>query len=774
MEFKHITKEGTTPKGKHYIFIHACTTDKALRETVFKKLLSYEQGSRCCLWYTDVPEYIFTDEGRDKLADMAIFIPLITEDYFFLFEEKYHGKKPSDLFEDLKLRGVAVLPLLESAQLLPRFNRIFGELHAVALNLPDADQKTEEQLKRLVSDNELEERIAKEAFQGKLFLSYRKKDINEAKDVMKAIHDTDAAKAASIWFDEFLVAGRDFNKDIIAQLDDCDAMALAVTPNLLEEGNYVRETEYGEAITRGRDVLPVEAIPTSDSDLEDAFPGIKPRVNLHDKEALEDMLKEAGFSGVGSMSAFGEYLLGMAFFIPIGVEKDVERALRLLRSSADRGCVEANEQLGIMYLKGVGVKRDVDESIRRKKKAYELLMKEPVSRSNIRHINRLLYEFDGLPLLLKENDRINEANEIQQAFLDRIESSPFKDEDEFILYRVNALTDLANLFYEYDLATGREKNTDTSSSQPTSMADVMASLYGGGSSGPSDRRMREAERYADKAMALLDAYRGDDHHMATFLRVVTLDQYADLSKYKNDLRGAIRWKEKSKQLIEPLAEETGDLEHMHRSFQISNNLGLFNREGMMAARMYSDEYTEYRRLAIENLDDAVRKARQLERLSPDFRGSLVHALSNRSLMTSVASEKKNLMLECYEVYLKLLKDHDVSADVAWNFRGLGGEFSAAVFNITHFTSKNDRKPIFEKVYGTAPKGSGGGSGPSMRAGCLQWLILFTVIISVILQLTGAVDITGFLNEKLGPYGTWIAAGAVIFLYVLTCIPKMRK
>ena len=778
MQFNHLTKENTTPKGKHYLFVHACASDQALRRAVFGKLLSYEQGARCCLWYTDEPEAIFTGEGKDKLAEMAVFIPLITEDYFRLFEEKYSGSKPADFFEALQLRGVAVLPLVESAELLPRFNRIFGDIHGVALSLPDADRMAEEQLKRLLSDNELEEQIIHEAFTGKLFLSYRKKDIKEAKEIMKAIHDTEAAGAAAIWFDEFLVAGRDFNEDIIAQLNDCDAMALAVTPHLLEEGNYVRETEYQEAVTRGRDVLPVEALRTDDSDLEKAFPGIKPRVDVHDLAALEKMLNDAGFKGVDRMTPFGEYLLGMAFFIPINVEKDVDRAVRLFKSSAGRDCVEACEQLGKMYLKGIGVKRNTDEAIRYKKKAYTLLMRESVTKANIRHINRLFYEFDGLPLLLKENDRVSEANEIQQAFLDRIERSPFKDEDEFLLYRVNALTDLANLFYEYDLATGQEKGSGGPSSQPSSVADVMASLYGGGGSGTLEQRLQQAWRLADKAAALLDAYRGDDRQTAEFLRVVVLDQYADLSKYKNDLRAAIRYKEQSKKLIEPLAEETGDPEHMQRSFQISNNLGLFCREGMMASRMYSDDYQEYRKKAIGNLDDAVRKARQLERLSPDFRADFIQALSNRSLMTSVASEKKEYLLECYEVYLKLLKDHDVSADVAWTFRGLGGAFSNVIFNITHFTNKKDRRPIFEKVYGVDPgtiKGSAGsGSGPSMGAGCLQWLIILAVVVCAILQLTGAVNITGFLNDKLGPYGTWIAAGIVAVLYLLTCIPRRKR
>jgi TPR repeat protein len=118
-------------------------------------------------------------------------------------------------------------------------------------------------------------------------------------------------------------------------------MALAVTPHILEEGNYVREKEYRAARERGKDVLPVEAVHADDKEVEGAFPGIRPRVDMHNRPALEELLKKAGFKGPGSRSAFAEYLLGMAFFIPVSVEKDVERAVRLFKTSADHDCAEA-------------------------------------------------------------------------------------------------------------------------------------------------------------------------------------------------------------------------------------------------------------------------------------------------------------------------------------------------------------------------------------------------------------------------------------------------
>ena len=57
---------------------------------------------------------------------------------------------------------------------------------------------------------------------------------------MKQIHNTEYGKDAAIWFDDFLMPGEDFGKQIREMLKQADAMILSVTPNLLEKGNYVK------------------------------------------------------------------------------------------------------------------------------------------------------------------------------------------------------------------------------------------------------------------------------------------------------------------------------------------------------------------------------------------------------------------------------------------------------------------------------------------------------------------------------------------------------
>ena len=48
----------------------------------------------------------------------------------------------------------------------------------------------------------------------------------------------------AIWYDEFLIPGENFNDSIAAALEQSSLFALAVTPNLVNEPNYVMSIEY--------------------------------------------------------------------------------------------------------------------------------------------------------------------------------------------------------------------------------------------------------------------------------------------------------------------------------------------------------------------------------------------------------------------------------------------------------------------------------------------------------------------------------------------------
>ncbi|MBR2681643.1 MAG: toll/interleukin-1 receptor domain-containing protein, partial [Atopobiaceae bacterium] len=233
MTLTYHTRGNDAPKGKHYLFVHAAAEDKAAQERLVKMVLDTKDGKNYAVWCSDDPVAVFGELSSGDLGAMSVFIVLVSPEYLQLCERHAPADSLGGTFIDLRARqGVAVLPVFTSATTIAPFNRVFGDLHGINLTLPEAPRLLEEQLRSFLPDDDLRELILSEAFDGRLFLSYRKKDKEHIQRIMAVIHDTDAAGSASIWFDEFLVAGREFNDEIRSKLTESDAMVLVVTPSL--------------------------------------------------------------------------------------------------------------------------------------------------------------------------------------------------------------------------------------------------------------------------------------------------------------------------------------------------------------------------------------------------------------------------------------------------------------------------------------------------------------------------------------------------------------
>ena len=80
---------------------------------------------------------------------------------------------------------------------------------------------------------------------------------------MRLIHENEAYRDIAIWYDEFLVPGEGFNEAIKAAFEKSSLFAMAVTPHLEEDGNYVMRVEYPMARDRQEkdknyEIVPVE------------------------------------------------------------------------------------------------------------------------------------------------------------------------------------------------------------------------------------------------------------------------------------------------------------------------------------------------------------------------------------------------------------------------------------------------------------------------------------------------------------------------------------
>lgn len=107
---------------------------------------------------------------------------------------------------------------------------------------------------------------------------------------MKLIHSNEFCREIAIWYDEYLTPGEDFTDMIEAALKKSDLFVLAVTPNLVNEINYVMEIEYPMARSQGKPVIPVQMVETNTNHLRQSFKEIPDPVSAGDQSSLADVL----------------------------------------------------------------------------------------------------------------------------------------------------------------------------------------------------------------------------------------------------------------------------------------------------------------------------------------------------------------------------------------------------------------------------------------------------------------------------------------------------
>ena len=288
VELKYITKGNASPQGKPRVYFCCHPAEHgALLEPIAKEILDKQN---CALWYLEN-----ADEARDgdfwaDLSQMQLFVMPVTakllttenramEEFWFAVENH-----------------IPVLPLMQESGLEELFNAKCGDLQFLDKCTQDStaipyEEKLEKFLAGVLVGDALAQKV-RAAFDAYVFLSYRKKDRRYAQELMGLIHRNDFCRDIAIWYDEFLTPGENFNDAIRAALEKSDLFALAVTPNLVNEDNYIRRHEYPEARKTGKPILPVEMLSTDRASLEAQYEGIPACTVGGDGKALSEALME--------------------------------------------------------------------------------------------------------------------------------------------------------------------------------------------------------------------------------------------------------------------------------------------------------------------------------------------------------------------------------------------------------------------------------------------------------------------------------------------------
>lgn len=356
------TRGMSTTQGKPRVYFASHPDDRGrFFEEISDSILSCVN---CAVWYA--PGAVTDREAHlEDLAQMQLIVVpvsggLLTQPNFAMDTEI-----PFAL-----ARHIPVLPLMREPGLEQLYRKRFGDLQYLE---PDRGDPTaigyEEKLAGYLSSVLIGEELARQirgAFDAYAFLSYRKKDRSHAQKLMRLIHRHELCRDIAIWYDEFLVPGEDFRDGIREALEKSDLFVLAVTPNLVNEQNFVMSTEYPMAVRAGKPLLPVELVPTDRARLRSGFRGLPEPVDPSDSRsltaALTRMAAELGLSR-RQPDPEHDFLIGLAYLGGVDVEVDRERGVELITAAAERGSADAMDMLVAMYRTGYGVARSRKQAL---------------------------------------------------------------------------------------------------------------------------------------------------------------------------------------------------------------------------------------------------------------------------------------------------------------------------------------------------------------------------------------------------------------------------
>lgn len=381
-QLRYKTRGNSLSTGKPYVYFCAHEKDFSIFfDRITDKILKV---TNCAVFYDDGTGDVCDEETRfSDLLRMKLFIlPVTTR---FLCDETSRAMVEFRFAVD---HHIPVLPILQERGIEFKFNEICGEMQMISeVSSDDTEIGFDEKLKMFLSailiGDELTEKV-RAAFDAYIFLSYRKKDRKYAQELMRLIHKNEFCRDIAIWYDEFLTPGENFNDEIAAALDKSKIFALAVTPNLINEKNYVMDIEYPMAKNAEKPILPAEIVPTDQEVLKQYYEAIPEVVDAHNPVALsEALMKVLETIAIRENDASPEhnFFIGLAYLSGIDVEIDRERALALITSSAEAGLPEAIEKLASMYEHGESVEYNSKEELKWRLKLIDVLQ-EAYEKSN--------------------------------------------------------------------------------------------------------------------------------------------------------------------------------------------------------------------------------------------------------------------------------------------------------------------------------------------------------------------------------------------------------
>jgi len=444
---KYKTRGMTTSQGKPRVYFSAHPKDQV---RYFQEISdSILACVNCAVWYTE-GEIANQESHWENLKQMQLFVIPVTRELLTQPNFAMDAEIPFAMENH-----IPVLPLMQERGLDALYQEKFGDLQYLDENNGDVtairyEDKLANYLTSILIGEEMAEKI-RAAFDAYVFLSYRKKDRRYAQELMRLIHKNDFCRDIAIWYDEFLVPGEDFNDAIREALEKCDLFVLAVTPNLVNESNYIMTTEYPMAVQAGKPVLPAELIPTDKEQLAEKFQGIPDSTNAYDRQALAEVLAEMAKSLALQEcedSPEHNFFIGLAYLAGLDVEVDHRRGAELITSAAEAGVEEAIEMLIAMFRTGYGVERSREQGLFWQEKKIGLRQEQYQNEQTVENLDRLFWEFCRCGDYYREEAKLSCAEKKYLVAENCLEASELATDPVIMRDRSAISHRLGDIFYQ--------------------------------------------------------------------------------------------------------------------------------------------------------------------------------------------------------------------------------------------------------------------------------------------------------------------------------------
>ena len=548
-------------------------TLKSFFETIVKEILDRQD---CAVFYPEPgtqPEDV--EDYELRLKEMQLFVVPVTTKLLTQKNRAMDVDVPF-AFEN----RIPVLPLMQESGLDDIFNKKFGDLQYLDKNNSDPtaipyEEKLTKYLDAIIVGDKLAKKV-RAAFDAYIFLSYRKKDRRYAQELMRLIHQNDFCRDIAIWYDEFLTPGEDFNDAIKAALEKSGLFALAVTPNLINEINYILNIEYPMAQEMGKNILPAEMEPTDREKLREMYPDIPDVVVRSDKQTLCDRLMTS-LKGLAIAENDNDpqhnFFIGLAYLGGIDVEVNHERAVNLITGSAEQGYIPAIEKLVSMYNSGEGVSRDYHKAVEwqkslveERKKKYESNPGETTALILLSDLWDLGDAYQALGQLSSAQNTYEEMRCFSEQFSQKYTDKRFT---RYQSVSYNKLGDIAKAqgklsdaeeWYRKGLAIAEELEKETGTVEEA-RRDLSISYNNLGNLAKAQGKLSDAEEWYRKSLAIAENNAEESEEIQARRDLsVSYDKLGDIAKAQGKLSDAEKCYRKSLALHEALAEETGTVQ----------------------------------------------------------------------------------------------------------------------------------------------------------------------------------------------------------------------